>query len=73
VAALGFADMGAYLADRVVGSRVSLAEIAAELGAHRLAARGLLDTTASTGCGVPLSSGRQVGLRCGPCGRQCRG
>jgi hypothetical protein len=43
VAALGFADMGAYLADRVVGSRVLLAEIAAELGAHRLAARRLLD------------------------------
>jgi hypothetical protein len=43
VAELGFADMGAYLADRVVQQGWLLAEVAAELGAHRLTARRLLD------------------------------
>jgi hypothetical protein len=43
VARLGFADMGAYLADRVVQQGWLLAEVAAELGAHRLTARRLLD------------------------------
>jgi AraC-like DNA-binding protein len=43
VAALGFADVGAYLADRVVDQAWLLAEVAAELGAHRLTVRRLLD------------------------------
>jgi hypothetical protein len=43
VAALGFADVGAYLLDRVVQQAWLLAEVAAELGAHRLTVRRLLD------------------------------
>ncbi len=43
VAALGFADVGDYLADRVVQGAWLLAEVAAELGAHRLTVRRLLD------------------------------
>jgi hypothetical protein len=43
VAALGFADVGTYLADRVVQGRWLLAEVAAELAAHRLTVRRLLD------------------------------
>jgi hypothetical protein len=43
VAALGFADVGAYLGDRVVQRGWLLAEVAAELGAHRLTVRRLLD------------------------------
>jgi hypothetical protein len=43
VAGLGFADVGAYLADRVVQRGWLLAEVAAELGAHRLTVRRLLD------------------------------
>jgi hypothetical protein len=43
VAALGFTDVGAYLADRVVERECLLAEVAAELGAHRLTVRRLLD------------------------------
>jgi hypothetical protein len=43
VAELGFADMVAYLADRVVQRGWLLAEVAAELGAHRLTVRRLLD------------------------------
>jgi hypothetical protein len=43
VAALGFADVGAYLADRVAQRGWLLAEVAAELGAHRLTVRRLLD------------------------------
>jgi AraC-like DNA-binding protein len=42
VAALGFADVGAYLVDRVVQRGWLLAEVAAELGAHRLTVRRLL-------------------------------
>jgi transposase len=43
VAALGFADVGGYLTDRVVQQGWLLAEVAAELGAHRLTVRRLLD------------------------------
>jgi hypothetical protein len=43
VAELGFADVGAYLLDRVVERAWLLAEVAAELGAHRLTVRRLLD------------------------------
>jgi hypothetical protein len=43
VAALGFADVQAYLADRVVEQAWLLAEVAAELEAHRLTVQRLLD------------------------------
>jgi hypothetical protein len=43
VAALGFADVGDYLRDRVVEQGWLLAEVAAELAAHRLTVRRLLD------------------------------
>jgi hypothetical protein len=43
VAQLGFADAGAYLVDRVVARGWLLAEVAAELGAHRLTVRRLLE------------------------------
>jgi hypothetical protein len=43
VAQLGFADTGAYLVDRVVERGWLLAEVAAELAAHRLTVRRLLD------------------------------
>jgi hypothetical protein len=43
VAQLGFADVGAYLVDRVVEQAWLLAEVAAELGAHRVTVRRLLD------------------------------
>jgi AraC-like DNA-binding protein len=43
VAALGFADVEAYLADRVVQRGWLLAEVAAELVAHRVTVRRLLD------------------------------
>jgi hypothetical protein len=43
VAALGFTDVGAYLADRVMQRGWLLAEVAAELAAHRLTVRRLLD------------------------------
>jgi hypothetical protein len=43
VAQLGFADVGDYLADRVVQRAWLLAEVAAELAAHRLTVRRLLD------------------------------
>jgi len=43
VAQLGFADVGDYLVDRVVQQVWLLAEVAAELGAHRLTVRRLLD------------------------------
>jgi hypothetical protein len=43
VAALGFADVQTYLVDRVVQRAWLLAEVAAELGAHRLTVRRLLD------------------------------
>jgi hypothetical protein len=43
VAQLGFADVEAYLVDRVVERAWLLAEVAAELGAHRLTVRRLQD------------------------------
>jgi transposase len=43
VAQLGFADVRAYLVDRVVEQAWLLAEVAAELGAHRLMVRRLLE------------------------------
>jgi len=43
VAALGFADVQAYLVDRVVEQGWLLAEVTAELAAHRLTVRRLLD------------------------------
>jgi hypothetical protein len=43
VAALGFADVGVYLADRVMQQGWLLAEVAAELAAHRVTVRRLLD------------------------------
>jgi AraC-like DNA-binding protein len=43
VAALGFADVRVYLADRVVQQGWLLAEVAAELAAHRQTVRRLLD------------------------------
>jgi hypothetical protein len=43
VAALGFADVEAYLVDRVVEQAWLLAEVAAELAAHRVTVRRLLD------------------------------
>jgi len=43
VATLGFIDVGAYLADRVLERGWLLAEVAAELAAHRRAVRRLLD------------------------------
>jgi hypothetical protein len=43
VAALGFADVQAYLVDRVVTQAWLLAEVAAELAAHRVTVRRLLD------------------------------
>jgi len=43
VAVLGFADVEAYLADRVVARGWLLAEVTAELGAHRMTVRRLLD------------------------------
>jgi hypothetical protein len=47
VAALGFADVHEYLVDRVVQQGWLLAEVAAELTAHRLTVRRLLDR-----CGI---------------------
>jgi hypothetical protein len=43
VAGLGFANVGAYLVDRVVDRGWLLAEVAAELAAHRVTVRRLLD------------------------------
>jgi hypothetical protein len=43
VAALGFADVRTYLADRLVKRAWLLAEVAAELAAHRVTVRRLLD------------------------------
>jgi hypothetical protein len=43
VAALGFTDVQAYLVDRVVKQAWLLVEVAAELAAHRLTVRRLLD------------------------------
>jgi hypothetical protein len=43
VAVLGFADIGAYLADRVVEQAWLLAEVAVELAAHRRTVRRLVD------------------------------
>jgi hypothetical protein len=43
VAALGFADVRTYLADRLVKRAWLLAEVAAELAAHRVTIRRLLD------------------------------
>jgi hypothetical protein len=43
VAQLGFADVRAYLVDRVVEQAWLLADVAAELAAHRLTVRRLLD------------------------------
>jgi hypothetical protein len=43
VAALGFTEVQAYLVDRVVEQAWLLAEVAAELAAHRLTVRRLLD------------------------------
>ena len=43
VAQLGFADVGTYLVDRVVEQAWLLAEVAAELGAHRVTVRRLLE------------------------------
>ena len=43
VATLGFTDVRAYPADRVMERGWLLAEVAAELGAHRLTVRRLLD------------------------------
>ena len=43
VAALGFADVRAYFEDRVVARAWLLAEVAAELAAHRVTVRRLLD------------------------------
>jgi hypothetical protein len=43
VGALGFADVGMYLVDRVVTHGWLLAEVAAELAAHRVTVRRLLD------------------------------
>jgi hypothetical protein len=43
VAQLGFADVGDYLTDRVVQRAWLLAEVAAELAAHRLTVRRLLN------------------------------
>jgi len=40
---LGFADVQAYLVDRVVQKGWLLAEVAAELAAHRLTVRRLLE------------------------------
>jgi len=43
VTELGFADVGAYLTDRVLERRWLLAEVAAELAAHRVTVRRLLE------------------------------
>ncbi len=43
VAALGFADVQAYLVDRVIEQAWLLAEVAVELAAHRVTVRRLLD------------------------------
>ncbi len=43
VAALGFTDVRAYLADRVLERGWLLAEVVAEVGAHRLTVRRLMD------------------------------
>jgi hypothetical protein len=43
VVQLGFADVGAYLVDRVVARAWLVAEVAAELAAHRLTVRRLLE------------------------------
>jgi hypothetical protein len=43
VGVLGFADVRAYLVDRVVQQEWLLAEVAVELAAHRLTVRRLLD------------------------------
>jgi hypothetical protein len=43
VAMLGFADVGMYLVDRVLKQGWLLAEVAAELAAHRVTVRRLLD------------------------------
>jgi len=43
VTTLGFADVATYLADRVLERAWLLAEVAAELAAHRLTVRRLLD------------------------------
>jgi AraC-like DNA-binding protein len=43
VAALGFPDVEAYLVDRVIERAWLLADVAAELGAHRVTVRRLLD------------------------------
>jgi hypothetical protein len=77
VAELGFADVGAYLADRVVERGWLLAEVAAELRAHRVTVRRLLDrdgirrvrrtpaerAAADKGVGCRRCRGRRVGRR----------
>jgi hypothetical protein len=42
-AELGFADLGAYLTDRLLVHRWPLVEVTAELGAHRVTVRRLMD------------------------------
>ena len=59
VTALGFADVGVYLADRVVQQGWLLAEVAAELAAHRVTVRRLLDRYGIRRCGAPPPSGRR--------------
>lgn len=59
VAQLGFADVRAYLVERVIEQAWLLSEVAAELAAHRLTVRGCWTATASGGCEHPTrGSGR---------------
>jgi hypothetical protein len=71
VAALGFADVQAYLLDRVVERSWLLVEVAAELAAHRLTCGGCWIAMGSDGCGAPLPSEWRPmrGFGC----RRCRG
>ncbi len=59
VAQLGFADVEAYLVNRVVEQAWLLAEVAAELAAHRLTVRRCWSATGSAGCGARQDSGRR--------------
>jgi Berberine and berberine like len=61
VAGMGFADVRVYLADRVGERGWLLAEVAAELAAHRLAVRRLLDRYGIRRVRRTPASGRRLG------------
>jgi hypothetical protein len=75
VAALGFADVQAYLLDRVVEQGWLLAEVTAELAAHRVTVRRLLGRHGIRRCGAPPPSERRrrLGSGCSQYRGRCGG